>query len=213
MDYPEELKSSQHGVETYLNAMFSSPGTFLEIGAWNGELISQTWWLETKRGWNGLCVDPFAWGFENRTCKLCQKAVSVDGLPRQFVKVTTDRRTGGDVSYFSGFMDSLKVHWPMIIEHCDYEIAEIETITFDDLMKEYQMPNHVEFLSIDAEGAELEIFKGIDFSKYSFDVIDYEHNEDPKVKYEVGRLLEAAGYRHWVSLRVDSLYVHHSKQP
>lgn len=207
------LKSSQHHIETYLNMMFDRPGTFLEIGAWHGEIISQTYWLEKERGWHGLCVDPFPWGFENRTCKLCKKAVSRDGKPREFIKVAHDRRTEGDVSYFSGFKDTVNVHLPLIEDHCEYETVMVETITFDALMKEYQMPSHIDFLSVDVEGAELEIFHSINFSKYSFDLIDFEHNEDKKVKYEVGRLLENAGYRHWVSLRVDSIYVHNSRQP
>lgn len=199
--------TSQHNVEIYLESLFPNPGTFVEIGCWDGELISQTVMVERYQGWQGLCVDPFPRNFEHRTCKLCSKAVSADGLPRDFVKVSIDRRYGGDVSYFSGFRDSIQVHWPLIEEFCDYEIIPIETITFNNLMQQYSMPNYIDFLSIDTEGSELEILTTIDFQKYCFGLIDFEHNEDKAVKELIQDLLKLHGYVPYVDLRVDSLFI------
>ena len=90
--------TSQHNIETFLAGFFTKPGFFLEIGCWDGEQISQTSYLEKKKDWKGLCVDPFPKNFTNRSCELCDKAISKDGLPRKFVKVSIDRRNGGDVS-------------------------------------------------------------------------------------------------------------------
>ena len=95
--------SQSKRIEGRVESLFPSPGIFLEIGAWKGEHFSQTAYLERERGWTGVCVDPFPSGFEQRTCRVCPKAVSADGQPRAFLKVTTDRRHGGDVSYLSGF--------------------------------------------------------------------------------------------------------------
>mmetsp|Transcript_32129 Transcript_32129/g.58752 ORF Transcript_32129/g.58752 Transcript_32129/m.58752 type:complete len:196 (+) Transcript_32129:107-694(+) len=44
-------------------------GLFLDIGAHDGEYASNTWLLE-KRGWKGVCADPFPWDFSRRTCHL-----------------------------------------------------------------------------------------------------------------------------------------------
>jgi FkbM family methyltransferase len=202
----DDIRFSQHKIEKYLDENFTEPGTFLEIGCWNGEIISQTLYLEREKGWTGLCVDPFPSNFEQRQCKLCQKAVSLDGLPRAFIKVSIDRRYGGDVSYFSGFKDRLAAHWPLIVEFCDYEEVQVETITFTQLCADYAMPKHIEFLSVDVEGAELEIFKSIDFSQYSFGLIVFEHNEDPMVREQVGEILCRNGYALLASLRVDDIY-------
>lgn len=199
--------NSQHEVEGYIERLFYSPGTFLEIGCWDGELISQTAWLEREKGWKGLCVDPFPRNFQNRTCKVAPVAISADGKSRWFVKVTIDRRYGGDVSYFSGFKDKIGTHWDLISEHCDYTVVPVATMTFDALMSAYEMPNHVDFLSVDTEGAELEIFQSIDFEKYSFGMIDYEHNENEEVKKVMDELLQGHGYVPLVHLRVDSIYV------
>lgn len=202
------MKQSQHNIEKYLE-LFKAPGTFLEIGCWDGKIISQTYWLEKEKGWSGLCVDPFPRNFEGRSCLLCSKAVSADGEPRQFTKVSNDRRDGGDVSYFSGFISSIQTHWGLIEEFCNYEILNIETITFDQLFKEYDLPKHIEFLSIDTEGSELEIFKTIDFDKYSFDLIVFEHNENEATRVEVGKILTDAGYLFIEGLRCDDIYGSH----
>lgn len=199
--------TSQHGIESYIEKFFPEPGFFLEIGCWHGQIISQTAYLERERGWEGLCSDPFPMGFENRTCKLCEKAISKDGAARTFIKVTIDRRDGGDVSYFSGFKDSVKAHLPLIKEFCDYSEVELETITMEQLYLEYDLPDYIEFLSLDTEGAELEIFQSIDFDKYSFGLIVFEHNGSGQVKKDVRELLESHGYKLFKELVVDDIFL------
>lgn len=185
---------SQYKIEKQLIKLFKEPGYFLEIGCWDGELISQTAYLERFQGWTGLCVDPFAVHFERRHCELCTKAISADGKPRKFIKVSVDRRHGGDVSYFSGFEDSIEVHWPLIKEFCDYEEIEVETITIAQLFEQYDVPNYIEFLSIDTEGSELEILQSIDFEQYRFGLIAYEHNGNNATRLRVHALLDGNGY-------------------
>jgi hypothetical protein len=202
-----DLRYSQHAIEPYLEKMYQSPGYFLEIGCWRGNLISQTLYLESQKGWKGLCVDPFPMDFENRTCQLCRKALSGDGQVREFVQVSIDRRYGGDVSYFSGFRDTLQTHWPLIEEHCDYKIIGLATITFPQLMKEFSTPRFVEFLSVDTEGSELEIFQTIPFDEIEFGLIVFEHNRNEIVQKGVGEILVKNGYKLLESLFVDDIYV------
>lgn len=198
---------SQHAIENYLDQHIPSPGVFLEIGCWDGDLISQTAYLEREKGWTGLCVDPFPIHFEHRTCRVCAQAVSANGLPRAFVRVSIDRRHGGDVSYFSGFKDSLHTHWDLISKYCDYEEIEVPTITIDELYRQYALPAHIDFLSVDTEGSELEIFENIDFHRLSFGLIVYEHNGDDCIKSKVGAILSANSYRLIDSLRCDDIYI------
>lgn len=186
-------------ITDFIIPLFKQPGNFLEIGCWKGEHKSQTKELE-DRGWAGICVDPFPSCFDNRKCKLIDAAVSRDGEPRVFVRVSIDRRHGGDVSYFSGFRDSIGFHWPVISEHCNYEEMIIPTITFDEI----KAPQHINFMSVDTEGAELEIFRGIDFGRYTFDAIMYEHNGKEN---GVGELLQANGYKLYKNLQLDNIYV------
>ena len=203
------MNYSQHEVEKYLRERFNTmmPGSFLEIGCWDGELISQTAWLEQEKGWVGLCVDPFPRNFEDRTATLCRRAVSADGMSRTFIKVSIDRRYGGDVSYFSGFKENIARHWPLILEHCDFEEIIVPTITMEELYKTFDMPEHVEFLSVDVEGAEYEIFQSIDFKKWSYGMIDYEHNGVVEKRDMIREILKNAGYVLLAELTVDDIWV------
>jgi len=198
---------SQHEIEKYLDEIFKERGFFLEIGCWQGELISQSAYLEREKGWSGLCVDPFPVSFEARTCRVCDKAISKDGLPRAFIKVSIDRRYGGDVSYFSGFRENVEEHWNLIYQWCDYEEITIPTITMENLYDVYDLPKHIEFLSVDVEGAELEIFQSIDFGRWSYGMIDFEHNGNAKTRKAIGSILSSAGYVPLVELYVDDIWV------
>jgi len=191
------LLYSQTGeLELFLEETFKGKqhGYFIEVGAWNGHDLSQTAYMEEWHGWRGVCVDPFPRGFELRKCELCTKALSSDGKDREFIRVTTDQRDGGDVSYLSGFKDSIQKHWPFIEAYCNYTEVTVETITMDRLYEQYQLPAYIDFLSVDTEGAEIEIFSSINFSHYRYGVISFEHNNDEGVKRFLGRLLSSNGY-------------------
>lgn len=196
--------TSQHEIEKYVRHFFPKPGIALEIGCWHGELISQTADLE-KDGWQCICVDPFPSGFENRKTIPFRYALAQEAEERVFVKVSIDRRYGGDVSYFSGFKDSIQAHWPLISEHCDYEEIKIITKPVREFFK--YLPNYIHFLSVDTEGSEQEIFESIDFNKFSFGLIVFEHNESREAREAVSKVLEENGYVLYKHLRVDSIFV------
>jgi len=198
---------SQGNIERILERLLPEQDFFLEIGCWSGEHYSQTAWLEYERGWTGLCVDPFPVNFENRQCILCNKAVSRDGLSREFAKVTIDRRHGGDVSYLSGFSDMLHTYWPLIKEHCEYEMVIVETITFEQLCKLYKLPEWIGFLSVDTEGSELEVFQSINFNKQRFGMITFEHNFDWVKRGAISRILSDNNYAIYEEWEYDDVWV------
>ena len=195
---------SQSGkLEPFLEETFKGKkGFFLEVGCWDGSNLSQTLYLE-QQGWKGLCVDPFPKNFENRKCLLHPGAISSDGRDREFIWVKNDKRDGGDVSYFSGFKSSLTIHWDFIQEYCTYETTYIETITVEQLYRKYKLPHYIDFLSVDVEGAELEVFAGWNLDVYRFGVITFEHNGDDNVKKYIGRMLERRGYSYVMSIGVE----------
>lgn len=200
---------SQSGIEEIIERYFGGKrdGFFVEVGAWDGEHISQTAWLERERGWRGVCADPFPRGFESRACVVANHAVSAKGGTRKFIKVSIDRRHGGDVSYLSGFKDSLSAHWHVISEFCNYEEMDIPTIPFDELCRLYSVPAHVDFLSLDTEGCEAEILESVDFMRYSFGMICVEHNLSETARQRIADVLLPQGYKLYKSIMLDDLYV------
>lgn len=191
---------------------------YIEIGCWDGELISQSKFLEEK-GWKGICIDPFPRNFEKRNCILIDKAI--DGLhtgKKPFIKVSIDRRYGGDVSYFSGFKETIQngkaynndTIWNLIQTHCDYEEIEVNTISVRDFFNTYNIPHHVEFLSVDTEGSEYNILKEINYEEYSFDFIMAEHNNSTESKYGIKNLLESKGYTLCKGTHIDDIYINNT---
>lgn len=169
-------------------------GFFLEIGCWDGEHISQTAALERK-GWQGVCVDPFPKNFHNRKCRVVSKAVTPYGGDFDFIKVSTDRRHGGDVSYFSGLADVIgknETIKQIITDHCDYEIIRLQTISVADLF--YPLPSVIDFLSLDVEGSELDIMAALPYSDYDIRCIMVEHNMVPDVQLRMISMMSQNGY-------------------
>jgi hypothetical protein len=153
-------------------------------------------------------VDPFPVHFKRRTCQLVPRAISRDGAPRAFLKVSIDRRYGGNVSYLSGFKDRIAaIHWPLIEQFCDHEEIQLETITWAQLDQEAHLPRHIDFLSIDTEGSDLEILESIDFSCHTFGAIIFEHNYNQDLRRQAGALLTMHNYRLYKALEIDDLYV------
>jgi Methyltransferase FkbM domain len=116
------------------------------------------------------------------------------------------------VSYFSGFKDTIGKNagiMELITEHCDHETVTVDTTTPNDLFHDQNVPEFIEFLSVDTEGSELEIFESIDFGKYKFGVIDFEHNEDEHSRSAIGEILLKNGYVPYKKLRINDVYINH----
>jgi hypothetical protein len=206
----QELTPTQNGyIEKIIPQFFKEPGFYIEIGCWDGMVISQTHFLE-QSGWKGICVDPFPSNFDQRNCLLIEKAIhgSITG-DKEFIRVTIDRRYGGDVSYLSGFRDTIassEANWSLIQEHCDYSLIQIPTLSVKDLFDDNDVPNYVHFLSIDTEGSEPSIFDNIDYKKYEFGVIMFEHNHNNENKSFIGNILRKNGYEIIKETDYDDVY-------
>ena len=56
------------------------------------------------------------------------------------------------------------------------EEIEIDTITFDELLRDIPDGKVIDFVSIDTEGSELTILKSIDFKRWNISVLAVENN-------------------------------------
>ena len=70
----------------------------------------------------------------------------------------------------------------------------VKTISLMDLIKKYNAPKIIDYLSIDTEGSELSILSSFDFSKYYFKIITCEHNFT-KNRKKIIKLLNDNGYK------------------
>lgn len=75
------------------------------------------------------------------------------------------------------------------------QYVEVQSATFGEIMAHYPSVSHIDFMSLDIEGGEFEVLKGIDFDKYTFSLMAIEHNNVRESIENITKLLESKGYK------------------
>ncbi len=182
-------------------------GFFVEIGASDGIDLSNTYLLEKTYNWKGICVEPIPYNFEklikNRPHSICS---------RNAVYNTTGEIVQFDIAnnydLLSGISSEIDCHKARVV--ANKTTINVETITLVDLLDKHSAPTHIDYLSIDTEGSEYEILRVFNFSKYTFGLIDVEHNYVEPRRSQIRELLTANGYIYLGENKWDDMYKHSS---
>jgi len=135
-----------------------SHGYFVDIGAAAGKYISNTYALETRFKWSGICVEADPSSFEklkaNRSCH-CVNAC-LDSEEREVV-----------------FTDGQGLYGGIVDAETDNKVLStpsktIKTETLATIFRRYNCPNTIHYLSIDVEGAEERVMGGFPFKTHNF---------------------------------------------
>ena len=167
-------------------------GYFVEFGATDGVSLSNTCLLERGYGWRGILAEPFAVWHEqlarNRTAHIDHRCVwKASGAQLEFTATPgTPEYAGLSVRAFDD------LHAPL--RRRDAQRTEVPTISLQDLLREHGAPAHIDYLSIDTEGSELDILQTFDFSAWRVDLISVEHAFNHGKRAALQRLLERAGF-------------------
>jgi FkbM family methyltransferase len=183
---------------------FKKDGYFVEFGATNGIDLSNTYLLEKEMGWTGILAEP-AWVWQdalkaNRNCHIsfdCVWSKSHELLP-------FNQASAAELSTIDTF-SSVDEHAQARKTGDKYEVY---TCSLLDLLKKYDAPKEIDYLSIDTEGSEFDILSAFDFDAYKIKVITCEHNFTP-MREEIYKLLTSKGYtrKHTEFSRFDDWYV------
>tara|TARA_R110000868_G_scaffold130812_5_gene340668 strand:+ start:2094 stop:2711 length:618 start_codon:yes stop_codon:yes gene_type:complete len=176
-------------------------GFFVEVGAYDGIALSNTYLLETQYAWKGICAEPIPEKYEqlvkNRKAICSNKALySMSGLELVF-----DSAADAMLSGISHHIDCHK----HIVNRSKKQIT-VETITLTDLLDQHNAPKFIEYMSLDVEGSELEVLRGLDFIKYKFGLIDLEHNYVEPRRSQIRHLLTSNGYDYFGANQFDDMY-------
>ena len=140
---------------------------FIDIGANDGVNLSNTYLLEKKYNWRGICSEPLPSAFE-KLCK-CRNVICDDNAI--FSKSNLLLRFS-ESNLYSGITEYIDAY--QYIKKCNQ--IDVKTLKLEDLLKKYNAPNIIHYLSLDTEGSELEILKSVNFKSYKFLYINLEHN-------------------------------------
>jgi FkbM family methyltransferase len=153
-----------------------SGGFFVEAGANDGIRQSNTYYLEKRRGWTGLLVEPIprlaAKCRDNRRNSIVEECVLVapENIGQEIEIVDLDLMTAV-VSGFSDVTEMLKrISLAERVQKIESNKISVMSNSLNSLLELHQRYD-IDLLSLDVEGFELEVLKGLDLKRFSVSVI------------------------------------------
>ena len=175
---------------------FKEGGFFLELGSLDGINISNTYILEKKFKWKGICIEANDVLFKklksNRNC-ICVNACVDDSIKEIRFKDTGLSGSGGIIDKDTDNRDLKKTA----------KFIYKKTIPLVDILIEHKAPKVIDYFSLDVEGAEYRILKNFPFNKYKFLAMNIERPNKELIK-----LLRDNGYIKVGSNPTDKLFIH-----
>jgi len=150
--------TGQAGQDKWVTDFFEKKknGYFLDIGAYDGVQWSNTYCLEKELNWSGLLVEA--------SLDLCNQ-----------MKFSRSQTIVQKAIYKENTILKFKSNrWAGSINNEGSEI--VEAITFEKLLRDYNSPKIIDYISLDIEGGEIDALLGFPFDEYISILWTIEHN-------------------------------------
>lgn len=175
-------------IESYLP---QNNGFYVELGANDGVSQSNTLYFERYKNWKGVLVEPTPHNYlkclSNRSKDnyiACNACVSFDYKDR-FVEILFSNLMTSSLGLESDIQD------PISHANAGTQFLEGEERVFsfgavaktlNQILIEANAPQKIDFLSLDVEGVEIEVLKGVDHSRFRFQYLCIECQDLEKLK-------------------------------
>ena len=166
-------------------------GFYVDVGAHDGVSINNTLYFEKNNNWKGINIEPIKNVYNklvinrpnniNLNCAICNNDGETEFLCNS-----------GYTEMISGIKDTFDIRHLQRLENenkmmnSNTEVIKVNTKKLETICDENNI-SHINYLSIDVEGAEFEVIKSINFNKVFIDVIGFENNYNdtsiPIIKY------------------------------
>ena len=172
-------------IDQHLEKFFPNKnGYFVELGANDGISQSNTLFLEKYKNYRGVLIEPHPGNFEK-----CQKnrseknhffmgaCVSFDFGQKTMNLIYSNLMTvslEGETSI--GDPRKHANEGEKFLQNESISQFSAKTQTLNGVLKQADAPAEIDLFSLDVEGAEIEVLKGINFSEYRFKIICVETN-------------------------------------
>ncbi|NBO22049.1 FkbM family methyltransferase [bacterium] len=169
-------------------------GYFVEFGACDGLLFSNTLLLEKSFGWKGILAEP------NRTyqkqIRKNRRAIidtrAVWSKTKDYVEFA-EVSAGGLSGIYSNFRDVKNPSNKR--ESLGLKRYIVETISLNDLLAQHSAPDNFDLLSIDTEGSEFQIFENFNLNKYHPKIILIEFDGSKHLEIKFKNICDRYGYK------------------
>lgn len=149
-------------------------GFFIEAGANDGYRQSNTYYLERMRGWRGLLVEAIPALYQHCCRERTRSRVVQCALVDQtYEQATIKMHFANLMSVAEGSLqsaDELAQHLSSGLEVQglaeSYEV-EVPARTLESILDELQPPSEIDFFSLDVEGCESAVLRGLNLDRYA----------------------------------------------
>lgn len=185
-------------------------GIFIDIGACDGVEISNTYWLEKRRDWKGLLVEPIPQSAEacrhHRWNPVWQGCVHVRNGQTDFLHIQGYSEVLSNVPEIEHSRHKERVTREMRERNQKAETIQVPCRQLNTLMDEHNMPC-ADFMSIDAQTGELAVLQAYDSKKNPIKSILIDTNRCNDT--ELNQWFTDHGYKlHWKHATADEyLYI------
>ena len=190
----KETKKNYYGldkldkqIENYLDY---NNGFYVELGANDGIQQSNTYYFEQYRGWKGILIEPIGQRylecFKNRSTNnkiFCNACVSFQ-YKEKFVELTYSNLMTTATDLENDLINPLE-HAKKGLKYIpnkenNYTFGS-PAATLNSILIKSDAPRKIDFLSLDVEGAEIEVLRGIDHKKFRFKYMCIESRNNEKL--------------------------------
>ena len=155
-----------------LNYMNFKNGFFIECGANDGVDQSNTWHYEKYLNWNGVLIEPLKKQFNELRKNRSNKNLFFNTALGSSVSVRSLNLTKNNL--LSRIVDD---------KNSEINFDTVSCTTLTKILDEISAPSLIDFFSLDVEGYEFEIIKGIDFNRYNFKYFLVETSNELVISY------------------------------
>ena len=165
--------ASQVGQSTFVDKLLSGRrgGFFIECGAADGETFSNSLFFELERNWTGLLIEANpnyhrALLDKNRRAFVLRTCLNTEPRP-----ATVRMQPAG---VLGGIVDKMHQSHLTFIGASKKPEVEINCFPLNTIMAALGI-SHVDYLSLDVEGPEIEILRTVDWTRLQIDIITVEY--------------------------------------
>jgi FkbM family methyltransferase len=155
-------------------------GVFVDVGAHDGKAINNTLYFEKENNWTGINIEPIKSVYDmlqvNRpNCINLNYAIDDNDGVSEFIYNTgyTEMISGLKNHYDPRHYNRLNHENSLTDGKTEY--IKVQTRKLETVLNEHNI-KHINYLSIDVEGAEFAVIKSINFDNVFIDVIGFENN-------------------------------------
>jgi FkbM family methyltransferase len=184
--------TSQAGQDAVVDRLMGGrPGTFADIGGYDGVAGSNTLFLESRRRWTGVLVEPvpeqLARARAARTCPCLPFAVAAKEGEAELIAVEAGytQMSGLAASYDPALLAQVRAD----PRHAE-AVIRVETRPLSRILLDAGIP-HPDFVSLDIEGGEEEALGAFPFERHRVRLWAIENNAGGP---GIGRIMRGAGY-------------------